>query len=327
MITRELVRVTALVTAALLTTTLVLLGPAASAASAAEPVPLLAAQALDAAAQVPLPPVLHGLATDAGEPATSETTSIAPADDLSAPVRARERGVASPAPALRSVVPAPSVWRDLFIGTGDDLRRLPSKQTLAWLGIGVVAAAGTRPADAHVGRTLAGVRELEEPLEPGAVIGSTPLQLGMSAATYAIGRATGWPRMTAAGADLFRAELVAQALTMGMKESVRRHRPEGAGFAFPSGHTTVSFASATVLQRHFGWSLGAPAYALASYVALSRVQMKRHYLSDVAFGAALGIAAGRTVTIGRERGVTLSPFATAGGGGVQFAWRGAGAGR
>ena len=27
--------------------------------------------------------------------------------------------------------------------------------------------------------------------------------------------------------------------------------------------------------------------------------MKRHYLSDVAFGAAIGIMAGRTVTIGR----------------------------
>jgi membrane-associated phospholipid phosphatase len=154
------------------------------------------------------------------------------------------------------------------------------------------------------------------------VIGSTPLQLGLSAATYALGRATYSPRMVAVGADLFRSELIAQGLTMGLKESIRRHRPEGGGFAFPSGHTTVSFASATVLQQHFGWRVGAPAYALASYVALSRVQMQRHYLSDVAFGAALGIAAGRTVTIGRTRRMQIAPMATPGGGGVQFTWIG-----
>jgi membrane-associated phospholipid phosphatase len=87
----------------------------------------------------------------------------------------------------------------------------------------------------------------------------------------------------------------------------------------------VSFASATVLQQHFGWRAGAPAYALASYVALSRVQMQRHYLSDVAFGAALGIAAGRTITVGHERNLRVEPMAADGGGGVQFSWLGRGA--
>jgi len=69
----------------------------------------------------------------------------------------------------------------------------------------------------------------------------------------------------------------------------------------------VTFGTATVLQRNFGWKAGVPAYALASYVAASRVQMKRHFLSDVAFGAAIGIVAGRTVTVGRG----LARFAVA----------------
>lgn len=244
----------------------------------------------------------------------------------SAPVPATgvPRALVLPAlpPASLTTAPKASVWRDLFTGTVSDARRFPSKQTLGWLAIGAAAVASTRPADSHVGRSLSSASKLEEPFEPGAVIGSTPLQLGMSAATYAIGRAAGWPRMTMVAADLFRAELLAQGLTMGMKESVRRRRPEGSGFAFPSGHTTVSFASATVLQQHLGWRMGAPAYALATYVALSRVQMKRHYLSDVAFGAALGIAAGRTVTLGREKRMHLSPMAADGGGGVQFTWVG-----
>jgi membrane-associated phospholipid phosphatase len=102
------------------------------------------------------------------------------------------------------------------------------------------------------------------------------------------------------------------------KESTRRSRPEGAGFSFPSGHTTVTFASATVLQRHFGWKAGLPAYAVASYVAASRVEMKRHYLSDVAFGAALGIVAGRTVPIGHGHALRLTPMASPSGAGAQF---------
>jgi len=242
----------------------------------------------------------------------------------STPVTDAPRALVLPTHQATTQEPTPraSVWHDLFAGTASDARRLPSKQTLGWLAIGAVAVAGTRPADSHVGRSLSSAATLEEPLEPGAVIGSTPLQLGLSAATYAVGRAAGWPRMTAVAADLFRAELLAQGLTMGMKESVRRRRPEGSGFAFPSGHTTVSFASATVLQQHLGWRMGAPAYALATYVALSRVQMQRHYLSDVAFGAALGIAAGRTVTLGREKRMHLSPMAANGGGGVQFTWVG-----
>jgi membrane-associated phospholipid phosphatase len=102
------------------------------------------------------------------------------------------------------------------------------------------------------------------------------------------------------------------------KESTRRSRPEGTGFSFPSGHTTVTFASATVLQRHFGWKVGLPAYAVASYVAASRVEMQRHYLSDVAFGAALGIVAGRTLPIGHGRALMLTPMASPSGVGAQF---------
>ena len=88
---------------------------------------------------------------------------------------------------------------------------------------------------------------------------------------------------------------------------------DGTEFSFPSGHSAATFASATVLQRHFGWKVGVPAFAVASYVAASRVQEKRHFLSDVAFGATLGIIAGRTVTVGRgEARFAVSPMADTG---------------
>ena len=111
---------------------------------------------------------------------------------------------------------------------------------------------------------------------------------------------------------------MAQVFTMGLKQATRRARPEGTGFSFPSGHTAMAFASATVLQRHFGWKVGIPAYAVASYVAASRVQTQRHYLSDVAFGAALGIVAGRTIGIGHGRQLLLTPLAQRRGAGAAF---------
>ena len=53
---------------------------------------------------------------------------------------------------------------------------------------------------------------------------------------------------------------------------------------------------------------------MASYIAASRIQEKRHFLSDVAFGAAIGIVAARTVTVGHgDRRLALTPVAVPGG--------------
>jgi membrane-associated phospholipid phosphatase len=89
--------------------------------------------------------------------------------------------------------------------------------------------------------------------------------------------------------------------------------------SLPSGHAAGTFATATVLRRHFGWKVGIPAYAAGAYVASSRMSANKHHLSDVIMGAAFGIAAAHTVTIGSggtrfEMGVNP----TAGGGVVTF---------
>jgi hypothetical protein len=55
------------------------------------------------------------------------------------------------------------------------------------------------------------------------------------------------------------------------------------------------------LERHLNRQLFVPAYVFSSYVAASRLRKNRHFTSDVVFGAAVGIIAGRTVTRdGRE---------------------------
>lgn len=195
----------------------------------------------------------------------------------------------------------------LFKSTLNDFRRLPSQDTLTWLTIGATVAATGQMKDWNVTNTFSSSR-MGGMFDAGERIGGAQVQIAGAFATYAIGRVTGHRRVASVGGDLIRAQVLAQAMTAGIKLSARRHRPDGGEFSFPSGHTSVTFATATVVQRHFGWKAGIPAYALASYVAASRVQVKRHFLSDVAFGAVVGVVAGRTVTVGRGRArFALSP--------------------
>ena len=221
---------------------------------------------------------------------------------------------------MRLDVPA---FSTLFKDTVEDFGRLPSRDSLKWVGIGVAAAALAHPVDRRASRALSTAPMLDKVFEPGKTVGGARFQLAGALATYAIGRATRSSMTTRVGTDLLQAQLLSQALTTGIKMSVRRTRPDGQQYSFPSGHASVTFASATVLQRNLGWKVGLPAYGVATYVAASRIQEKRHFLSDVAFGAAIGIIAGRTVTVGRgNRRFAVAPAATAGGAGISFTWIG-----
>jgi len=217
---------------------------------------------------------------------------------------------------------APSVGTVLKDTVHDFGRLGSSPASVGVLAIGGAAALGVHSLDRDVTRDFTGMN-VNGVFRPGAIIGSTPFQLGASIAVYGIGRALGHSCVATVGADLIQAQLMAEGLTFIFKEATRRSRPEGSGFSFPSGHTTITFASATVLQRHFGWKVGLPAYGVASYVAASRVAMKRHYLSDVTFGAVLGITAGRTISIGNGRKLFVSPIASEWGPGVGFTLLGA----
>ena len=224
-------------------------------------------------------------------------------------------------PALAAPV-GPGVLK-LVADTMKDFKQLPTRETFMWLTMGAGASIVALPSDARVTTTLASSNALHDTLASGDIIGGAAVQLGGALATYTIGRLTGNRLVTSVGADLVQAQAVAESMTMVLKVSVRRTRPDGASFSFPSGHAAAAFGSATVLEKHFGWKAGIPAYTVASYVAASRIQMKRHYLSDVMFGAAIGVTAGRTVTIGcGDRRFVVSPTAAPGGGGIALSWIG-----
>lgn len=155
---------------------------------------------------------------------------------------------------------------------------------------------------------------------PGNIWGGLYSQVGGAFAVYALGKATKNETITAVGGDLFRAQLLTQGVVQTMKVSFHRWRPDGSNhFSLPSGHTASAVATATVLERHFGWKVGIPAYAVSAYVGASRMSANKHHLTDVMLGAAVGLSAGRTATIGVKRhrfSVSLTP--TAGGAAVMF---------
>jgi membrane-associated phospholipid phosphatase len=176
--------------------------------------------------------------------------------------------------------------------------------------VGGALALALRPTDHTLTERAALSAPLDFAFEGGESVGSGWVQGGAALTTFVVGRATGNRRVQSVGADLVHAQVVASIMTHSLKLGVRRRRPDNGRFSFPSGHSSSTFANATVLHRHFGWKVAVPAYGLATYVAASRLQENSHYTSDIIFGAAIGLAAGRTVTVGHGRGaLTLAPVA------------------
>jgi membrane-associated phospholipid phosphatase len=67
--------------------------------------------------------------------------------------------------------------------------------------------------------------------------------------------------------------------------------------SFPSGHTTLAFAAATVYAMEYRDKplVRVIAYSAASLVGMSRITENRHWATDVLSGAALGYLCGRQV--------------------------------
>jgi hypothetical protein len=191
---------------------------------------------------------------------------------------------------------------------GQDVLYLPSKENLLWVGVGGGLALAVHPADDEVNESLVNSEFAHDLFGPGRVLGSLPLLLGTATTTYIVGRVRDQPRVSHVGMDLVEALAISEMVTQTLKFATHRERPDGSNErSFPSGHAADTFAFATALERHLGWRGAVPAYALASYVAISRLPANRHWLSDAVFGSAIGIIAGRTVTRhGREFPVTIA---------------------
>ncbi len=77
--------------------------------------------------------------------------------------------------------------------------------------------------------------------------------------------------------------------------------------SFPSGHTTVAFAAATVFAKEYNNTPIVPiiAYSAATLVGLSRIAENVHWASDVLTGATVGYLAGMEVVNNYHRFMRL----------------------
>ena len=98
---------------------------------------------------------------------------------------------------------------------------------------------------------------------------------------------------------------LSEVVVTALKEGYGRGRPPAAlevtrSDAFPSGHTAATAVTVATLlllclppgtsRRRWGWAAG----ALVAVMAVSRVYLRVHWLSDVVMGAGIGVAAALT---------------------------------
>jgi membrane-associated phospholipid phosphatase len=88
---------------------------------------------------------------------------------------------------------------------------------------------------------------------------------------------------------------IALKATIGTNTTAPNDEPDPFGGAWPSGHTSSTFAFAAVLDEYYGPKVGIPAYLLAGLAGWERIDDGEHDLSDVVFGAVLGYVIGKTV--------------------------------
>lgn len=112
--------------------------------------------------------------------------------------------------------------------------------------------------------------------------------------SYFYGKSQGSNESIEASQHMAKASIYSLGLIYALKKAVKEKRP---GYpddydSFPSGHSSGSFSFASVIAARHGWYWGGGAYALASFIAFSRINDDYHYLHDVIFGMTIGASYG-----------------------------------
>jgi len=124
-----------------------------------------------------------------------------------------------------------------------------------------------------------------------------------------------WP----GGRQLALSLAATEAETYGLKHAFPETRPNGRNNrSFPSGHTSIAFASAGYLHQRYGWQVGLPATLAAGLIGLARVEAHEHHWYDAVAGAAIGEATAFIITRPRDGGVMLTPWADSRGAGFSL---------
>ncbi len=194
-----------------------------------------------------------------------------------------------------------------------DLRAIGTPRTLEIVGAGAaLTVAALQFDDPDAAERNLGHGAMDGLFDFGNVYGGSAVLVTAAAGAFGVGRVAHDPRVARAGSEMIRSLVYTGVAVTTLKVAFHRTRPNGGAYSFPSGHTAAAFAVAPVLARRFGWAAAIPAYALAASTAMGRMEDRKHYLSDVVFGAAIGTSIGIAVSGDRASAaswnVALSPM-------------------
>jgi hypothetical protein len=114
-----------------------------------------------------------------------------------------------------------------------------------------------------------------------------------SAAVWLTGCIANSEEIKNSGEELCRGLLFSYGIVQTFKIATGRERPDGSNNrSFPSAHAAGASCIAAILWSRYGAATGIPLSALAVYTCLSRVNLGKHFPSDVLMGAAIGAACG-----------------------------------
>ena len=202
----------------------------------------------------------------------------------------------------------------------DDLRALVVRplhfdgQDWTRLGLGTAAVGVTAAFDDRVrtyvqDHSAAGSRDLANRLRPLGSWHGPALMVVL----WGVGELTGNANLAATGADGLEATLFAVGLVTPFAQAVvgrerpsagngqYSFRPFSGAASFPSGEVTQAFALASLVTAHTdSVVLRSVVWGLAGVVGWERVELDRHWASDVVAGALIGSAVGRWVVHRQE---------------------------
>ena len=138
-------------------------------------------------------------------------------------------------------------------------------------------------------------------------LGSLYSTAGAVGVIYFAGRATHNDRLRETGLLGAEALIDSSIVASALKTASQRQRPPedhssgeffDGGASFPSGHAISAWSLATVIAEEYGHHrplVQVGAYGLATAVSVSRYTGRKHFLSDVLVGSAMGYGIGRYV--------------------------------
>lgn len=206
-------------------------------------------------------------------------------------------GSSSPASNSSSLSPPIGSFGKELLG---NFKGMFSKENLFPVLVGSAATGLSFAADDGIRDHFNETRRFRELGEFGNIVGHSAVQGAFAATMLVLSYETNNDRFRRMGFSLGQGFLINAAWTAGLKAAISRDRPnEESGYSMPSGHTSGTMVTATVISHYYPKAT-IPAYSVAAIVGFSRVEKNRHYLSDVVAGATLGFIVGRTVVRGTD---------------------------